>query len=86
MQRQSGLIKVEGRTSTFKGSYLVQGRECGVEANIDIPSLMFILHEIEINEINQKFLGLLPIPGKLKKNSRVEMFAMLKHSSLLSQI
>jgi hypothetical protein len=58
---------VEGSASTFKGSYLVKGRECGVEANIDNPPLMFILHEIDINEINQKILGLLPIPGKLKK-------------------
>jgi hypothetical protein len=58
---------VEGSASTFKESYLVKGRECGVEASINNTYLMFILHEIEINETNQKILGLLPIPGKLKK-------------------
>jgi hypothetical protein len=28
------LIKVEGSASTFKGSYLVKGRECGAEVNV----------------------------------------------------
>ncbi len=34
-QRPSGLIKVKGSTSTYKGNYLVNDRECDVEANID---------------------------------------------------
>ena len=34
MQRPSGLIKVEGCESAFRGSYLGEGRECFTEANI----------------------------------------------------
>jgi len=35
VQSLSGLIKMEGNTSAFKGSYLVKGRECDIEVNID---------------------------------------------------
>jgi hypothetical protein len=34
VQRPSGLIKVEGSASDFRGSYLGLGRECFIEANI----------------------------------------------------
>jgi hypothetical protein len=34
-QRPSVLIKEEGSTSAYKGRYLVNDRECDVEANID---------------------------------------------------
>jgi hypothetical protein len=37
-QRSSGIIKVEGSASAFKGSWLAKVRECGVEANIDNQS------------------------------------------------
>ncbi len=33
--RPSGVIKVEGSASALNGSYLVKGRECGIEANIN---------------------------------------------------
>ncbi len=35
VQRPSGLIKVEGSARAFKGSYLVKGRECDIEVNIN---------------------------------------------------
>jgi hypothetical protein len=35
VQRPSGLIKVEGSASAFRGSYLGLGRECFIEANIN---------------------------------------------------
>ncbi len=35
MQRPSGLIKVEGCESAFRGSYLGEGRECFTEVNVD---------------------------------------------------
>jgi hypothetical protein len=38
VQKPSGLIKVEVNTSAYVGSYLVKGRECGIEVNIDIQS------------------------------------------------
>ncbi len=34
-QGPSGLVQMEGSTSAFKGSYLVKGKECGVEVNFD---------------------------------------------------
>jgi hypothetical protein len=36
VQRSSGLIDVESRTSAFTGIFLVKGRECGIEANLII--------------------------------------------------
>ena len=38
VQRPSGLIKLEGSASAFKGSHLKKGRECGIEPNIDVWS------------------------------------------------
>ncbi len=38
VQRPSGLIKVEGSARAFNGSYLEEGRECGVKVNIDNAS------------------------------------------------
>ncbi len=38
VQRTSGLIKVEGSASAFKGLCLDLDRECFVEANIDNQS------------------------------------------------
>jgi hypothetical protein len=35
VQRPSGLNKVEGSASIFKGCYIVKGKECGIEANIN---------------------------------------------------
>jgi len=35
VQRPSGLIKVEGGASALKESYLLRGRECDIEGNID---------------------------------------------------
>ncbi len=35
VQAPRGLIKVEGSASAFMGCYLVNGWECGIEANID---------------------------------------------------
>jgi hypothetical protein len=35
VQRQTGIIKVEGSASALNGSYLVKGRECCIEANIN---------------------------------------------------
>jgi hypothetical protein len=43
VQRPSGLIKVEGSASALKGSNLLIGRECGVEVNIDLKSLLYRL-------------------------------------------
>jgi hypothetical protein len=34
VQRPTGLIKVEGSASSFKGSDHEKGRECGIEVNI----------------------------------------------------
>ncbi len=37
-----GLIKVEGSTSTFRGSYHGSGKECFIEANINNQSKLFL--------------------------------------------
>ncbi len=45
VQRQSGLIKVEGCANTFKRVYLDYGRECFMEANIDNQSKSLIQNQ-----------------------------------------
>jgi hypothetical protein len=38
VQRPSGLIKAEGSASAIKGCYLVKGKECDIEVNINNQS------------------------------------------------
>jgi len=47
----SSLIIVEGSASSFKASYFVRDKECGIEANIDNQTLIINVYNIISTQI-----------------------------------